>query len=86
MTNIGASALSEQIGVGLERADAATIFRQGPVFNERLPAPEVLAVEGQTIVNRDLVDAQQILESVGLSYLADRWLLTLDGRSEPIRR
>src|SRR5215469_14903863 len=29
-------------------------------------------------------DAQQVLESVGLSYLADRWLLTLDGRPDPI--
>lgn len=32
----------------------------------------------------DAYDAQQVLESVGLSYLADRWLLTLDGRAEPI--
>jgi hypothetical protein len=32
----------------------------------------------------DEYDAQQILESVGLSCLADRWLLTPDGRSEPI--
>jgi hypothetical protein len=33
---------------------------------------------------RDQYNAEQILESVGLSYLADRWLLTLDGRAEPI--
>lgn len=32
----------------------------------------------------DAYDAEQVLESVGLSYLADRWLLTLDGRAEPI--
>ena len=32
----------------------------------------------------DEYDAQQVLESVGLSYLADQWLLTLDGRAEPI--
>jgi hypothetical protein len=32
--------------------------RTRPVFNERLPAPEALAAGGQTIVNRDLVDAQ----------------------------
>ena len=32
----------------------------------------------------DEYDAQQTLESVGLSYLADRWWLTLDGRAEPI--
>jgi hypothetical protein len=32
----------------------------------------------------DEYDAEQILEAVGLSYLADRWLLTLDGRTEPI--
>jgi len=29
-------------------------------------------------------DAQQVLESTGLSYLAGRWLLTLDGRPEPL--
>ncbi|MFC0508916.1 hypothetical protein [Micromonospora costi] len=29
-------------------------------------------------------DARQTLESVGLSYLADQWWLTLDGRAEPI--
>ena len=29
-------------------------------------------------------DAQQVLESTGLSYLASRWLLTLDGRPEPV--
>jgi hypothetical protein len=28
--------------------------------------------------------ARKTLESVGLSYLADRWWLTLDGRAEPI--
>jgi hypothetical protein len=32
----------------------------------------------------DEYDAQKTLESVGLSYLADRWWLTLDGRAEPI--
>jgi hypothetical protein len=32
----------------------------------------------------DECDAGQVLESVGLSYLADRWSLTLDGRAEPI--
>lgn len=32
----------------------------------------------------DELDAQHVLESVGLSYLADRWLLTLSGRAEPI--
>ncbi|MDG6110262.1 hypothetical protein Daura_20610 [Dactylosporangium aurantiacum] len=32
----------------------------------------------------DEYDAQQVLEAIGLSYLADRWSLTLDGRSEPI--
>src|SRR4051794_22350188 len=29
-------------------------------------------------------DAQQVLDSVGLSYLADRWLLTVDGHPDPI--
>jgi hypothetical protein len=28
--------------------------------------------------------AEQTLESIGLSYLAERWLLTIDGRDEPI--
>ncbi len=28
--------------------------------------------------------AQRILESTGLSYLADRWLLSLDERAEPV--
>ncbi|MEV4758525.1 hypothetical protein AB0J86_25935 [Micromonospora sp. NPDC049559] len=32
----------------------------------------------------DEYDARQTLESVGLSYLADQWWLTLDGRAEPI--
>jgi hypothetical protein len=32
----------------------------------------------------DAYDAQQVLEAVGLSYLADRWSLTLNGRSAPI--
>src|SRR6185312_4764050 len=29
-------------------------------------------------------DAQRVLEAVGLSYLADRWSLALDGRPDPI--
>jgi hypothetical protein len=29
-------------------------------------------------------DAQQVLDSTGLGYLASRWLLTLDGRSDPV--
>ncbi|WP_246612885.1 hypothetical protein [Paractinoplanes bogorensis] len=29
-------------------------------------------------------EARQILDAVGLSYLAGRWLLALDGRPEPI--
>jgi hypothetical protein len=29
-------------------------------------------------------DAQHVLDSVGLSYLADRWLLTLDEHPDPI--
>jgi hypothetical protein len=28
--------------------------------------------------------AEQTLESIGLSYLAERWLLIIDGRDEPI--
>ena len=32
----------------------------------------------------DECEAQDILRCVGLSYLGDPWLLTLDGRSEPI--
>ncbi len=32
----------------------------------------------------DEYDAQQVLDSTGLSYLAGRWLLTLDGRPEPV--
>ena len=29
-------------------------------------------------------EAEQRLESIGLSYLAERWLLSIDGRDEPI--
>lgn len=29
-------------------------------------------------------DAAQVLENIGLSYLADTWLLSIDGRDEPI--
>jgi hypothetical protein len=29
--------------------------------------------------------AEQTLESIGLSYLAERWLLSIDGRDEPVR-
>ena len=29
-------------------------------------------------------DAEQLLDSLGLSYLAERWLLTIDGREDPI--
>lgn len=32
----------------------------------------------------DEYDAGQVLDSVGLSYLADRWLLTVEDRPEPI--
>ena len=32
----------------------------------------------------DECEAQHVLQSVGLSYLGNPWLLTLDGRSEPI--
>lgn len=32
----------------------------------------------------DEFDAEQALESAGLRYLADRWLLALDGRDDPI--
>jgi hypothetical protein len=32
----------------------------------------------------DESEAQQVLDAIGLSYLADRWSLTLDGRGEPI--
>ena len=28
--------------------------------------------------------AQHLLDSLGLSYLAERWLLTIDGRDDPI--
>ena len=52
--------------------DAPSQYIPVSVFGYALEAPS------------DEYDAQQILESAGLSYLADRWLLTLDGRSEPI--
>jgi hypothetical protein len=32
----------------------------------------------------DEYDASQVLESVGLSYLADTWVLSIAGRDEPI--
>jgi hypothetical protein len=32
----------------------------------------------------DQQHAEQTLESIGLSYLAERWLLSIDGRDEPI--
>lgn len=32
----------------------------------------------------DEYDASQILESIGLSYLADTWVLTIPDRDEPI--
>lgn len=32
----------------------------------------------------DLDSARQVLESVGLSYLAEKWLLNLDRRDEPV--
>jgi hypothetical protein len=32
----------------------------------------------------DEYDTQQVLDATGLSYLASRWLLTLDGRPEPV--
>lgn len=32
----------------------------------------------------DEYDAGQVLEGIGLSYLADTWLLSLEGRDEPI--
>ena len=32
----------------------------------------------------DQQHAEQTLESIGLSYLAERWLLIIDGRDEPI--
>lgn len=32
----------------------------------------------------DESDAEHALESAGLSYLAERWLLAVDGRDEPI--
>lgn len=32
----------------------------------------------------DEYDASQVLESIGLSYLADTWMLSIAGRDEPI--
>jgi hypothetical protein len=32
----------------------------------------------------DQDDADQILESIGLSHLAERWMLTIGGRDAPI--
>jgi hypothetical protein len=32
----------------------------------------------------DEYDASQVLENIGLSYLADTWLLSIDDRDEPI--
>lgn len=32
----------------------------------------------------DETSAEHLLDSLGLSYLADRWLLTIDGRDDPI--
>ena len=32
----------------------------------------------------DEADAERTLDSLGLSYLADRWLLVIEGRVEPI--
>ena len=32
----------------------------------------------------DETNAEHLLDSLGLSYLAERWLLTIDGRDEPI--
>src|SRR3954462_15094119 len=32
----------------------------------------------------DRHDAQQVLEATGLSYLAGAWLLTVEGRAEPV--
>nr|BFE60898.1 hypothetical protein GCM10020063_054240 [Dactylosporangium thailandense] len=32
----------------------------------------------------DEFDAERVLDAIGLSYLADRWLLTIPGRAEPV--
>ena len=30
------------------------------------------------------IDAERYLDALGLSYLSERWMLTLDGRTEPV--
>jgi hypothetical protein len=63
---------SDRVSFYLEGADDATIFPQGPVLNERLPAPEALAGQGQTIVNREVVDDIQVVE-LAYEYDGEPW-------------
>ena len=64
---------SDRISFYLEGADEARIFPQGPVPDDRLPAPEALAAEGQRIVNRDFVDDIQVVELAYEHEGADWW-------------
>ena len=63
---------SDRTSFYLEGADGATIFPQGPVVNDRLPAPEALVEEGQRIISRDVVDDIQVVE-LAYEHDGERW-------------
>jgi hypothetical protein len=50
--------------------------------NEAFQARTVFGYPMGALSNQQ--NAEQTLESIGLSYLAERWLLSIDGRDEPI--
>jgi hypothetical protein len=63
---------SDRVNFYLHSAEGAMIYPQGPVLNDRLPASEALAVEGQRIVGRDVIDDIQVVE-LAYEHEGERW-------------
>lgn len=64
------------------RQDDAELLGYIAPAGEGFQANTVFGFPVGGVSDRD--NAEQTLESIGLIYLAERWLLTIDGRNEPI--
>lgn len=70
---------SDRISFYLQGADGSAIFPQGPTSNERLPAPDMWAADGQTIVGEVTTDDAHIVELAyerdGQPWWQSHWLV-----------
>lgn len=62
----------ELLGYLAPPSDVTNTFRPVTIFGYPMAPP------------LELADAQQVLDDLGLSYLAERWYLTVDGSGESI--